>query len=111
MEYRRLGDSGLKVSELCLGTMNFGDRTNEAEARRITEARPSVYAGIQRSEVSLDRPDNSARCLKRVSLQRVRESQLNDALFAQLFDSLYSHGEPLLQHGVAMLSQRRRRAT
>jgi aryl-alcohol dehydrogenase-like predicted oxidoreductase len=33
--YRRLGRSGLVVSRLALGTMNFGDRTEEAEAQRI----------------------------------------------------------------------------
>lgn len=33
--YRPLGRSGLKVSPLCLGTMMFGDRTDEAEAARI----------------------------------------------------------------------------
>ena len=35
MEYRNLGRSGLKVSPLCLGTMMFGDATDEATARRI----------------------------------------------------------------------------
>jgi aryl-alcohol dehydrogenase-like predicted oxidoreductase len=35
MEYRRLGESGLRVSVLCLGAMMFGDRTDEAEAGRI----------------------------------------------------------------------------
>ena len=35
MEYRNLGKSGLKVSPICLGTMNFGDRTDAAEAGRI----------------------------------------------------------------------------
>jgi aryl-alcohol dehydrogenase-like predicted oxidoreductase len=35
MEYRNLGRSGLKVSPLCLGTMNFGGPTDEATARRI----------------------------------------------------------------------------
>jgi aryl-alcohol dehydrogenase (NADP+) len=35
MEYRNLGRSGLKVSPICLGTMMFGDRTDEAEAARI----------------------------------------------------------------------------
>lgn len=35
MEYRRLGGCGLKVSELCLGTMTFGSRTDEDEALRI----------------------------------------------------------------------------
>ena len=35
MEYRPLGASGLKVSPICLGTMLFGRRTDEAEAARI----------------------------------------------------------------------------
>ena len=35
MEFRRLGESGLEVSVLCLGTMMFGDRTDAAAARRI----------------------------------------------------------------------------
>jgi aryl-alcohol dehydrogenase-like predicted oxidoreductase len=35
MEYRKLGRSSLRVSPLCLGTMMFGDRTDEAEAARI----------------------------------------------------------------------------
>ncbi|MBN8478934.1 MAG: aldo/keto reductase [Burkholderiales bacterium] len=35
---RRLGRSGIEVSRLCLGTMNFGDRTDEAEAMRIVAA-------------------------------------------------------------------------
>jgi aryl-alcohol dehydrogenase (NADP+) len=35
MEFRRLGDSGLEVSVICLGTMMFGERTDAATARRI----------------------------------------------------------------------------
>lgn len=35
MKYRRLGRSALKVSELCLGTMNFGPRTSEADSFNI----------------------------------------------------------------------------
>ncbi len=37
MEYRRLGATGLKVSELCLGCMTFGRETDEATARRIID--------------------------------------------------------------------------
>jgi Predicted oxidoreductases (related to aryl-alcohol dehydrogenases) len=37
MRYRVLGRSGISVSELCLGTMNFGGPTDEAEARRIID--------------------------------------------------------------------------
>ncbi len=35
MNYRTLGRSGLKVSPLCLGTMNFGGPTDETAAVRI----------------------------------------------------------------------------
>jgi len=38
MEYRYLGNSGVKVSTLCLGTMMFGDRTDAQEAGRIVAA-------------------------------------------------------------------------
>ena len=38
MEYRLLGRSGVKVSPLCLGTMNFGGPTPEDEAIRIIHA-------------------------------------------------------------------------
>jgi aryl-alcohol dehydrogenase-like predicted oxidoreductase len=37
MRYRTLGRSGVKVSEICLGTMNFGGPTSEAEATRIVD--------------------------------------------------------------------------
>lgn len=37
LKKRTLGRSGLAVSEICLGTMMFGDRTEEAEARRIVD--------------------------------------------------------------------------
>ncbi|MBN9277985.1 MAG: aldo/keto reductase, partial [Hyphomicrobium sp.] len=37
MRYRTLGRSGLKVSELCLGTMMFGGPTEQAEAQRIAD--------------------------------------------------------------------------
>ena len=44
MQYRQLGRSGLKVSELCLGTMNFGPRTSETESFEILNQ--AVSAGI-----------------------------------------------------------------
>ena len=44
INYRRLGSSGLEVSAICLGTMTFGDRTDAATARQITDA--AYGAGI-----------------------------------------------------------------
>lgn len=37
MQYRSLGRSALKVSELCLGTMNFGPRTPQSESFEILD--------------------------------------------------------------------------
>lgn len=37
MQYTNLGRSGLKVSRLCLGTMNFGTHTAEKDAFRIMD--------------------------------------------------------------------------
>lgn len=37
MEYRKIGQSGLKVSELCLGTMTFGHGADQADAGRMVD--------------------------------------------------------------------------
>src|SRR5436309_10391999 len=44
MDYRHLGRSGLLVSPLCLGTMNFGPRTSEADSFAIMDR--ALDAGI-----------------------------------------------------------------
>jgi aryl-alcohol dehydrogenase-like predicted oxidoreductase len=62
MQYRRLGRSGLHVSEICLGTwINFGDRLDEAAAFAVLDAAAEegidffdtadVYAGGKAEEV------------------------------------------------------------
>src|SRR5438477_13102177 len=44
MDYTHLGRSGLSVSRLCLGTMNFGPQTSEPDAHQIMDA--ALDAGI-----------------------------------------------------------------
>ncbi len=44
MDYRLLGRTGVRVSPLCLGTMNFGGVTNEDDSIRIIHA--ALDAGI-----------------------------------------------------------------
>ena len=44
MELTRLGRTGLKVSRICLGTMNFGPQTEEPDAHRIMDH--AVEGGI-----------------------------------------------------------------
>ena len=44
MKYRRLGGSGLKISEVVLGTMNFGQQTPRQDSFKIIDA--AIDAGI-----------------------------------------------------------------
>ncbi|TOP86016.1 aldo/keto reductase [Vibrio parahaemolyticus] len=44
MQYTHLGRSGLKVSRLCLGTMNFGDATDETASHEILDS--AIHSGI-----------------------------------------------------------------
>lgn len=44
MEYRNLGRAGLKVSEICLGTMTFGNGADQAEASRMVDT--ALGAGV-----------------------------------------------------------------
>jgi aryl-alcohol dehydrogenase-like predicted oxidoreductase len=44
MDYRLFGRTGVKVSPLCLGAMNFGDATDEADSIRIIHR--ALEAGI-----------------------------------------------------------------
>jgi len=44
LEYRRLGRSGLKVSRLCLGTLNLGGSTSMDDSLRLIHS--ALDAGI-----------------------------------------------------------------
>jgi aryl-alcohol dehydrogenase-like predicted oxidoreductase len=44
MQYTHLGRSGVKVSKLCLGTMNFGPYTEEKDAHKIMDK--AIESGI-----------------------------------------------------------------
>jgi aryl-alcohol dehydrogenase-like predicted oxidoreductase len=37
MQRRRIGKTGLRVSEICLGTMTFGSQADEATSLRILD--------------------------------------------------------------------------
>lgn len=65
MQYVNLGRSGLKVSRLCLGTMNFGYVTDEAEAFKIMDE--SVAQGVNFLTAPTFMADRKSPILKRVS--------------------------------------------
>jgi aryl-alcohol dehydrogenase-like predicted oxidoreductase len=76
MEFRRLGRSGLKVSEICLGTMTFGHGTNTAEAERMVAA--ALDAGV----MFFDTADGYSDGESEVMLGRALGSRRRDAVIA-----------------------------
>ncbi len=79
MEYRRLGQSGLKVSELCLGTMTFGHGTEEAEARQMVDM--ALDAGIN----FFDTANTYGAGLSEIMLGKALEGRRRDAIVATKF--------------------------
>lgn len=55
MKYKKLGNTGLMVSEICLGTMVFGNQVSEAEAIGIVKS--AIAAGVN----FIDTSDNYAK--------------------------------------------------
>ncbi len=79
MEYRRMGRSGLKVSEICLGTMTFGYSTDEAEAKRIVDL--AFDAGIN----FFDTADSYAGGQSEVLLGKALKGRRREAIVATKF--------------------------
>ena len=77
MEYRRLGSSGLKVSEICLGTMTFGHGTDAAEAERIVHT--SLDAGVN----FFDTADGYSGGVSETMLGRALGSRRRDAVITK----------------------------
>ena len=79
MEYRRMGRSGLKVSEICLGTMTFGHGTDEAEAKRMVDL--SFDAGVN----FFDTANSYAEGQSEILLGKALKGQRRDAVVATKF--------------------------
>jgi aryl-alcohol dehydrogenase-like predicted oxidoreductase len=79
MEYRRLGRSGLKVSEICLGTMTFGRDTDETEARRLVDI--ALDAGVN----FFDTADSYGSGRSEVMLGKALKGRRRDAIVATKF--------------------------
>jgi aryl-alcohol dehydrogenase-like predicted oxidoreductase len=76
MEYRRLGRSGLKISEICLGTMTFGHSTAAAEAERM------VHAALDAGVTFFDTADGYNNGESEVMLGRALGARRRDAVVA-----------------------------
>jgi len=74
MEYRRMGRSGLKVSEICLGTMTFGHGTDEAESKRIVDL--AFDAGVNFFDTANTYADGQSEVLLGKALQGRRDDAI-----------------------------------
>ena len=71
MEYRYFGRTGYKVSPLCLGTMNFGGVTNEADSINLIHA--ALDAGINFVDTANSYNDGASEVVTGKALQGRRD--------------------------------------
>lgn len=79
MEYRRLGSSGLKVSEICLGTMTFGHGADARESNRMVNL--ALDAGVN----FFDTANSYAEGESEVLLGKALKSRRREAIIATKF--------------------------
>lgn len=79
MDYRNLGRSGLKVSEICLGTMTFGNGADQAGATRMVNA--ALDAGVTFFDTANSYVGGTSETMLGVALKGRRE----DAILASKF--------------------------
>lgn len=79
MEYRRMGRSGLKVSEFCLGTMTFGHGADEGESRRMVDL--ALEAGVN----FFDTANTYADAESEILLGKALKGRRRDAVVATKF--------------------------
>jgi aryl-alcohol dehydrogenase-like predicted oxidoreductase len=79
VEYRNMGRSGLKVSEICLGTMTFGHGADEAESRRMVDL--AIDHGVN----FFDTANTYADQLSEVYLGKALQDKRRQAIIATKF--------------------------
>lgn len=79
MEYKRLGKSGIKVSEICLGTMTFGHGTDETESERMVHL--AMDAGVN----FFDTANSYGEGESEVLLGKALKNRRRDAIIATKF--------------------------
>src|SRR5882672_1390504 len=79
MDYRNLGRAGLKVSEICLGTMTMGNGADQAESSRMVDA--ALAAGVNFFDTANSYVGGTSETMLGVALKGKR----HDAIIASKF--------------------------
>ncbi len=85
MDYRNLGRAGLKVSEICLGTMTFGNGADQEEATTMVNA--AFEAGVTFFDTANSYVGGTSETMLGVALKGKRE----DAVIASKFFNPMGH--------------------
>ena len=85
MDYRNLGRAGLKVSEICLGTMTMGNGADQAEASRMADA--ALAAGVNFFDTANSYVSGTSEAMLGVALKGKR----HDAVIASKFFNPMGH--------------------
>ena len=85
MDYRRLGRAGLKVSEICLGTMTFGNGADQAEATRMVDT--ALGAGVN----FFDTANSYVGGISETMLGEALKGRRQDAIIASKFFNPMGH--------------------
>lgn len=85
MDYRRMGRSGLKVSELCLGTLTFGHGVDEKQAKAIVDQ--ALDAGIN----FFDTANQYNGGQSEIMLGKALQGRRRDAIVATKFEMPVGH--------------------
>ena len=101
MDYRRLGSSGLKVSSICLGAMNFGDQTTAAVAARIVASAYDAGINFIDTADSCARSESERIVARLIANQRDRWVLNNRLVTAVLAHKLDARDESLVDRLVA----------
>jgi len=81
MEYTILGDSGIRVSQYCLGTMTFGHGTQTAEAEKI------VSAALDKGITFFDTADAYSQGEAEIMLSKALGKRRKDVVVATKFSN------------------------
>lgn len=88
MSYRTLGKTGVKVSPLTLGAMNFGERANGDHADAIAIIHRALDAGIN----IIDTADSYSQGESEIIVGKAIQGRRDDVIVATKFHSQWSDG-------------------
>lgn len=92
MKYKLLGKSGLRVAEICLGTMTFGEEVPIVGARKDSQISDSLgCVDFQLSKEHMDRLDEVSKIESGFPHDFLQNEPAKTYAFSGKYDSIINH--------------------